>query len=126
MREAVASIDNAMEPARVYSTNDVNSAISITADRFNMTYNYDSDIVEVAPFTPKLRFSSEDIYLLAGCLGGVGRSLISWMMERGARHFAFILRSGDDKPEAAQLTSSFCVVGAHPRSSVAMSPMPPT
>ncbi|CAI7646256.1 unnamed protein product [Penicillium discolor] len=115
MREASAFIDNTIEPALVYSTNDVNSATSITTDRFIMTYNYDSDIVEVAPFTPKLRFSSEDIYVLAGCLGGLGRSLTSWMMERGARHFAFISRSGDDKPEAAQLTSSLREAGAKPQ-----------
>ncbi|KAJ5084495.1 hypothetical protein NUU61_009074 [Penicillium alfredii] len=115
MRAAVASIEGPMEPALVYSTNDVNRATSITAKRYIMTYNYNSDVVEIAPSTPKLHFSSKDIYLLAGCLGGLGRSLTAWMVERGARHFAFISRSGADKPEAAQLISSLREVGAHPQ-----------
>ena len=47
-----------------------------------------------------------------GCLGGLGRSLTSWMMERGAKRFAFMSRSGADKPEAAQLVSSIEKRGA--------------
>ena len=34
------------------------------------------------------------------------------MMARGARHFAFISRSGIDKPEAAQLVNSLIKEGA--------------
>lgn len=34
------------------------------------------------------------------------------MMERGAKHFAFISRSGADKPEAAQLIESIEKAGA--------------
>ena len=44
-------------------------------------------------------------YLLVGCLGGLGRSLTKWMVERGAKHFAFISRSGADKPEAARIVA---------------------
>lgn len=34
------------------------------------------------------------------------------MMERGARHFAFISRSGADKPEAARLIECISAAGA--------------
>ncbi|GAB1196570.1 hypothetical protein APSETT444_005842 [Aspergillus pseudonomiae] len=50
-----------------------------------------------------LMFNSEASYLLIGCLGGLGRSLTTWMVSRGARHFIFLSRSGADKPEAAAL-----------------------
>ncbi|KAI1437789.1 hypothetical protein GGR50DRAFT_691814 [Xylaria sp. CBS 124048] len=50
--------------------------------------------------------SSEGTYILVGCLGGLGRSLTKWMTENGARHFAFISRSGADKPEAARVVAN--------------------
>ena len=60
----------------------------------------------------ELRFSADASYLLVGCLGGLGRSLTSWMMARGAKNFAFISRSGTDKAEAAQLVESLKRSGA--------------
>lgn len=59
-----------------------------------------------------LRLSSEHTYLLVGCLGGLGRSLTRFMMDRGARHFAFLSRSGADKPEAARLVKDIQAAGA--------------
>ncbi|KAI0554405.1 hypothetical protein F4679DRAFT_570392 [Xylaria curta] len=59
--------------------------------------------VDVASETAQLAFSNEGVYVLVGCLGGLGRSLTKWMMEHGARHFAFISRSGASKPEAARV-----------------------
>ncbi|KAI1348949.1 hypothetical protein F5Y01DRAFT_290832 [Xylaria sp. FL0043] len=50
--------------------------------------------------------SSDGTYVLVGCLGGLGRSLTKWMMEHGARHFAFISRSGASKPEAARVIAN--------------------
>ncbi|TRX90559.1 hypothetical protein FHL15_008532 [Xylaria flabelliformis] len=60
----------------------------------------------------KLRLLPDATYLLVGCLGGLGRSLTKWMMECGARHFAFISRSGADKPEAARLIADIELSGA--------------
>ena len=37
------------------------------------------------------------------------------MMDRGAKHFAFISRSGADKPEAAQLIAKITKAGAVPQ-----------
>jgi NAD(P)-dependent dehydrogenase (short-subunit alcohol dehydrogenase family) len=58
--------------------------------------------VQRAPSRP-LQLRKDASYLLVGCLGGLGRSLTMWMKERGARHFIFLSRSADDKPEAALL-----------------------
>lgn len=68
--------------------------------------------VKVIPKARQLLLSSEDTYLLVGCLGGLGRSLSRFMMERGARHFAFLSRSGADKPEAAHLVKDIQRAGA--------------
>ncbi|KAJ2991088.1 hypothetical protein NUW58_g2648 [Xylaria curta] len=60
----------------------------------------------------QLRLLPDATYLLVGCLGGLGRSLTRWMMECGARHFAFISRSGIDRPEAARLIADIQLSGA--------------
>ena len=50
-----------------------------------------------------LRFRPDASYLLVGCLGGLGRSLTSWMMKHGARRFVFLSRSGSDAKQASIL-----------------------
>ncbi|KAH7383971.1 polyketide synthase [Pyrenochaeta sp. MPI-SDFR-AT-0127] len=68
--------------------------------------------VPVAPASYQTVFSSEKVYLLIGCLGGLGRSLSRWMMGRGARRFVFVGRSGADKPSAQELVSRLEAAGA--------------
>jgi acyl transferase domain-containing protein/NADPH:quinone reductase-like Zn-dependent oxidoreductase/NADP-dependent 3-hydroxy acid dehydrogenase YdfG len=68
--------------------------------------------VPVAPAPYLSRFDANKVYLMVGCLGGLGRSLSRWMMTRGARHFVFLGRSGADKPSAAQLVSRLRQTGA--------------
>jgi hypothetical protein len=40
-----------------------------------------------------LNFKSDASYLLVGGLGGLGRQVATWMVERGARHLIFLSRS---------------------------------
>ncbi|KAJ5895501.1 hypothetical protein N7495_007192 [Penicillium taxi] len=50
------------------------------------------------PATPSIKpfsLSSTKAYLLAGGLGGLGRSVSNWMVEQGARHLIFLSRSGN-------------------------------
>ncbi|MCJ1468405.1 hypothetical protein MMC07_007033 [Pseudocyphellaria aurata] len=68
--------------------------------------------VPVAPATFLSLFDPDKVYLLIGCLGGLGRSLSRWMMTRGARNFVFLGRSGADKPSAQQLVSRLESTGA--------------
>lgn len=60
-----------------------------------------------------LHFSDHATYLLVGCLGGLGRSLSSWMIEKGARRLAFLSRSGTDNSAAAELVASVRRSGAN-------------
>ncbi|ORY68265.1 putative polyketide synthase [Pseudomassariella vexata] len=57
-------------------------------------------------------FSPTDAYLLVGSLGGLGRSLTTWMFERGCRNFVFLSRSGIKKPEAADVVERLKESGA--------------
>ena len=52
------------------------------------------------------------MYVLVGCLGGIGRSLITWMMGNGCKNFTFLSRSGADRPEAAQVVNEITKAGA--------------
>lgn len=47
------------------------------------------------------RFSGYASYVLAGGLGGLGRSIAWWMASRGAKNFIFLSRSGAQKPALA-------------------------
>lgn len=68
--------------------------------------------VPAAPATYLSLFDPEKVYLLIGCLGGLGRSLSRWMITRGAQNFVFLGRSGADKPSARQLVSQLEHTGA--------------
>ncbi|KAI1125350.1 polyketide synthase [Nemania abortiva] len=68
--------------------------------------------VPVVPAPFLTRFPGDKVYLLVGCLGGLGRSLSRWMMSRGARHFVFLGRSGADKPSARELVTRLERAGA--------------
>ncbi|KAL8284313.1 hypothetical protein RB600_008942 [Gaeumannomyces tritici] len=66
-------------------------------------FNYGVSKIMMQPTAKAITFSPNVAYLLVGCLGGLGRSLTASMMERGARDFVFLSRSGAEKPEAAKL-----------------------
>ncbi|KAH6677568.1 putative lovastatin nonaketide synthase [Halenospora varia] len=69
------------------------------AGKIVLTYDRD----DVVPVMPKkrvpLQLDPEGTYLLAGGLGGIGRSLAELLVEHGAKHIAFLSRSGDAKDE---------------------------
>ncbi|KAJ5605987.1 hypothetical protein N7510_008768 [Penicillium lagena] len=72
-----------------------------------------SDLIPVVPepITP-YRFESDASYVLAGGLGGLGRSLARWMVSRGAKNLILLSRSGRaTKPVeklVAELKNSGC------------------
>jgi NADPH:quinone reductase-like Zn-dependent oxidoreductase len=92
---------------------DAVTAISQSKTKMNVVLTYDRESV-VPVYIPyaQMRFSSESSYLLVGCLGGLGRSLVRWMFSRGARHFVFLSRSGTDNPEAAEFVVELQNLGA--------------
>ncbi|KAI1120248.1 hypothetical protein F5Y10DRAFT_283450 [Nemania abortiva] len=53
-----------------------------------------------------ITFKPDGTYVLIGCLGGLGRCLARFMVDRGARNLTFLGRSGADKKEAAAMVDS--------------------
>lgn len=50
--------------------------------------------------------------MLVGGLGGLGRSIAQWMVDRGAKSIILISRSGAQKPEATQAVDEMVAEGA--------------
>ncbi|KAH7397176.1 hypothetical protein BKA66DRAFT_566312 [Pyrenochaeta sp. MPI-SDFR-AT-0127] len=62
----------------------------------------EGDFVLVAQNPPKqIRLDPNSSYLLAGGLGGLGRSISRWLTAHGARNLIFISRSGASSSEAS-------------------------
>ncbi|KAI1142779.1 polyketide synthase [Hypoxylon sp. FL0543] len=69
-------------------------------------------LIPAVPSKYQTVFDPRKVYLLIGCLGGLGRSLARWMVARGARSFVFLGRSGCDKASAKRLVARLEDAGA--------------
>ena len=73
----------------------------------------DSDIVPVIPAKiPNIQLDPSSTYLISGGLGGIGRSIATWMVEAGARNMVFLSRSGTSKPAAQETIAILTAAGA--------------
>jgi NADPH:quinone reductase-like Zn-dependent oxidoreductase len=98
----------------------LDKAVSTFSNAFGATksiieYTESVAPIQVIPLPKRAKpaFRPDATYLLVGCLGGLGRSLTSWMMECGARRFAFLSRSGADSKAAAKLVKDIETRGAN-------------
>ena len=80
-----------------------------------ITFQDPNATLKVLQPVTRASFDPSAAYLLVGCLGGLGRSLATWMVERGARHLIFFSRSGGHKPEAASILRDLAEAGAKPQ-----------
>ncbi|RYO74154.1 hypothetical protein DL762_010548 [Monosporascus cannonballus] len=68
------------------------------------------------PWTRRIRFDPDSTYLLVGGIGGLGRSIATWVAERGARKLTFLSRNaGQSEISRAlftELESMGCTVTA--------------
>ncbi|KAI1311996.1 short chain dehydrogenase-domain-containing protein [Xylaria venustula] len=72
------------------------------------------DLVPVIP--PSLNpvsLNSDATYVIVGGLGGIGRSLVLLLAQHGAKHIAFISRSGTAKPAAQATMEELEDLGVH-------------
>ena len=59
--------------------------------------------IEEVPRVPTgrhLTFNAKGTYLLTGGFGGLGKSMATWLIERGARSLAFLSRSAGTSKES--------------------------
>ncbi|WQF90289.1 Putative Acyl transferase domain superfamily, quinone oxidoreductase/zeta-crystallin, thiolase [Colletotrichum destructivum] len=70
-----------------------------------------NELVSEKPHSPII-LRNDAAYLLVGGLGGLGRSITTWLAERGARYFVFLSRSAasvsDDDPFVLELKALGC------------------
>src|SRR5579862_8822481 len=60
-------------------------------------------------------FANDASYLLAGGLGGLGRSISRWMVSNGARNLIFVSRSGASSPDAIKFVNDLTAAGVRVR-----------
>jgi len=74
-----------------------------------VTYNNPSSIVQVVPSASRASFDPNAAYILTGCSGlGVGYTISSWLIARGARHLYFLSRSGAPPPTLSSSEDIHC------------------
>ncbi|MCJ1261266.1 hypothetical protein MMC22_001130 [Lobaria immixta] len=94
-----------LSPLNLQNLSEINTAVSSFSDEFAagktlISYEPSDKPLNVLNSRPQLSLRADATYLLVGCLGGLGRSLTSWMMKKGARRFAFLSRSGTNSKQA--------------------------
>lgn len=97
-----------LRPVNVQSLGELEFAIAAFSDQFTagktlISYEPCDTPLNILQSRPSTTLRADATYLLVGCLGGLGRSLTTWMMKNGARRFAFLSRSGTDSAQAATL-----------------------
>lgn len=106
----------AIHPVKLENIAGLSAAISTFSNKLTdgktlISYEASETPLQVLPSRTSFRFREDATYLLVGCLGGLGRSLTSWMRARGAKRFAFLSRSGTDSKQAAILVQDIEAAG---------------
>ena len=71
----------------------------------------DASSLGAASVADEIHFRPDVSYFLPGGLGGLGRSISTWMAERGAKNLIYLSRSGGTKPEDVALLEELAAAG---------------
>ena len=106
-------------PIKLFEANHVEEAMRYMQTgqhigKIILTFPEDPMQIEAMTAPRKLGFRPDVSYLSVGGLGGLGRSIASWMVERGARHLIFFSRSAgtvtNEDPYIKELAACGCSV----------------
>jgi acyl carrier protein len=82
----------------------------------NMEQQNATAALPVTSLAMTMQLQPDASYLLIGGLGGLGRSISTWMIEHGARHLVYLSRSAGNGPQDqqffAELKDQGCIVTA--------------
>ncbi|MCJ1250982.1 hypothetical protein MMC30_008212 [Trapelia coarctata] len=87
------------KPLHVYSIADVEKAFRLmqqgkTAGKIVLEVRPEAQVLTTVATKPSFFFNPKATYVIAGGLGGLGRSTVRWMIGRDARNFILLSRSG--------------------------------
>ncbi|KAI0854080.1 hypothetical protein F5Y00DRAFT_250253 [Daldinia vernicosa] len=104
------------EPLQVYGVSEIENSFRTMQSRDNMgkvvvEFRSDDTVNVVRDVRPSFRFDTDATYIIAGGLGGLGRSVSRWFVERGARHLILLSRSGAKSTEAQELVAELARSG---------------
>ena len=80
-----------------------------------VTFQDPSAVLSVRPTPEPICFDPNAAYLLAGCLGGLGRSISLWMVEHGAKNLIHLSRSGTNNNEVVEWVHGLHLLGVTPQ-----------
>ncbi|PYI07025.1 putative polyketide synthase [Aspergillus sclerotiicarbonarius CBS 121057] len=107
-----------VQPLRVFPASELQAAFNYFNNATRMgkvaiSFEDPTQKVLLVPERFATRLHADKSYLLVGCLGGLGRSLAKWMVQRGARQLVFLGRTGIQRPAARRLIEELEREGAH-------------
>lgn len=106
------------KPTRVMNYTQIEEAFrSLQSGKSMGKTVFKPNLTDLVPIMPEkaspLQFDQNASYVLAGGLGGLGRSIARWMVSRGAKHLIFISRSGAASESAQELVQELEATGCN-------------
>ncbi|KAI1379228.1 hypothetical protein F4677DRAFT_453263 [Hypoxylon crocopeplum] len=101
-----------LQPMALFPATEVSAAFAEFANPHRLgkvvvSFGSSSSAIAVRrEYKDAVKFKPDGTYVLIGCLGGLGRCLARFMVDRGARNLTFLGRGGADKKEAAAMIDS--------------------
>ncbi|PGH26935.1 hypothetical protein AJ80_01317 [Polytolypa hystricis UAMH7299] len=114
------SLNNTINALNVLDASMIGKAYSLAQDeetigKVVVSFGQKDQILIAPSATNPLLLDRNASYVLAGGLGGLGRSLARLLADNGARHLVFISRSGLFSPNARSLTDELRALGVEVR-----------
>ncbi|KAK4161309.1 hypothetical protein QBC43DRAFT_97854 [Cladorrhinum sp. PSN259] len=109
---------NPQVPLHRYPVSEIESAFrglqsGKLAGKVVVEMKQDSIVPVVPTFQNRYSFDANASYVIAGGMGGLGRSLARWFASRGARHLILLSRSGLDTSAAQSLADELARLGVN-------------
>ncbi|KAL1865521.1 Type I Iterative PKS [Diaporthe australafricana] len=92
------------------------SKSEVDTGKLVVTFEKPEAQVKMVPPFPSAKFDSEAWYVITGALGGLGQSIVRWMVDHGARHLLLLSRRAIDRvPDAQRLVTDLANHGVEAR-----------
>ncbi|KAI0198016.1 putative polyketide synthase [Astrocystis sublimbata] len=113
----VRGVISPVAPAACFELSQLNTAMSLFTKgqhigKVVIEFNKSTIPAQISTTASHVKFDPKASYLMIGCMGGLGRALSTWMVQRGARHLIFLTRSTTKTPEMESFLDHLHEMGA--------------